>query len=184
MFRILPFPLLTATPALAAGDVFFSLWNTDFVVLIAFLLFVAAVIYFKVPPLIGGMLDKRAENIRNELDEARSLRDEAQELLDSYERKKREVDEQSRRIVASARAEAEHASMRSKEEIERSKKRRIAAGREQIASAEANAVKEIRDRAIEVATAAASEVISARMAAADRDKLTDDSIETVESRLR
>ena len=58
---------LTATPALAAGGPFFSLRNTDFVVLIAFLLFLGILVYFKVPGMIIGLLDKRAAQIKAEL---------------------------------------------------------------------------------------------------------------------
>ena len=60
------------------GSVLFSLGNTDFVVLLAFLLFVGVLIYLKVPGLLMGLLDKRADTIRAELDEARALREEAQ----------------------------------------------------------------------------------------------------------
>ena len=57
------FILVAASPAFAAGDSFFSLANTDFVVLIAFLLFVGVLFYYKVPSLLGGLLDKRAAGI-------------------------------------------------------------------------------------------------------------------------
>ena len=57
-----------ASPALAASGPFFSLGNTDFVVLVAFILFIGVLLYFKVPTLVGGMLDKRAEGIKSELD--------------------------------------------------------------------------------------------------------------------
>ena len=66
---------LAASPALAASGPFFSLKNTDFVVLLGFLLFIAILIYFKVPGMLGGQLDKRAEGIANELEEARALRE-------------------------------------------------------------------------------------------------------------
>ena len=47
---------LAASPALAAGDKpFFSLANTDFVVSIAFVIFIGILLYFKVPALVGGM---------------------------------------------------------------------------------------------------------------------------------
>jgi len=62
---------LVASPAFAAGDVFFSLKNTDFIVLLAFILFIGVLFYFKVPSLLSGMLDKRADGIKAELDEAR-----------------------------------------------------------------------------------------------------------------
>ena len=84
----------------------FSLQNTNFVVLVAFILFIAVLFYFKVPGMIGAMLDKRADGIRTELEEARALREEAQTLLASYERKQKEVQEQADRIVAAAKEEA------------------------------------------------------------------------------
>ncbi len=74
---------LTASPALAATGPFFSLHNTNFVVLIAFLVFVGILVWKKVPGMLGRMLDDRAQMIRNELDEARLLREEAQSLLAS-----------------------------------------------------------------------------------------------------
>ena len=91
--------LLTASPALAASGPFFSLKNTDFVVLLAFIVFIAVLVYFKVPGMIGGMLDRRAEGIQADLDEARSLREEAQTILASYERKQKEVASQAEAIV-------------------------------------------------------------------------------------
>jgi hypothetical protein len=93
--------VLIAGPAMAAGKSpfsaeFYSLKNTDFVVLIAFLLFIGVLMYLKVPAKLGGLLDKRAEGIQAELDEARKLREEAQSVLASYERKAREVTRPSR----------------------------------------------------------------------------------------
>jgi hypothetical protein len=93
---------VTAQPAFAASGPFFSLGNTDFVVLLGFLLFLAIIAYFKIPALLGGMLDKRATDIRDELDEAKALREDAQKLLASYERKQKEVQEQADRIVEAA----------------------------------------------------------------------------------
>ena len=172
-----------ATPALAAKGPFFSLTNTDFVVLIAFLIFIGVLFYFKVPGLIGGMLDKRAEDIQAELDEARKLREEAQTLLASYERKQKEVQEQADRIVASAKEEAAAAAEQAKIDLEKSVARRMAAAEEQIASAEASAVKEVRDQAALIAVGAAQDVIAKQMSAADANKLIDDAISEVEAKL-
>ena len=45
-----PLFIIMASPALAAGDKpFFSLANTDFVVTIAFLIFIGILLYYKVP---------------------------------------------------------------------------------------------------------------------------------------
>lgn len=172
-----------ASPALAATGPFVSLGNTDFVVLLAFLVFIGVLVYFKVPALIAGLLDKRAEGIRAELAEARALRDEAQTLLLSYEKKQREVQAQADRIVAAARDEASRAAIEAKAEIASSMARRLKAAEEQIASAEAGAIRDIRDRAITVAVAAAQDVLAGQMTAARGNALIDDAIAQVQAKL-
>ncbi|WP_375692125.1 F0F1 ATP synthase subunit B [Pseudooceanicola sp. LIPI14-2-Ac024] len=175
--------LLAATPAAAADGPFFSLHNTNFVVLLAFLLFIAILVYFKVPGKVMELLDKRADGIRSELDEARALREEAQTLLASYERKQKDVQAQADRIVAGARADAKAAADQAKLDLEHSIERRLAAAEDRIASAEAAAVKEVRDQAVTVAVAVAREVISKEITAAQANKLIDDSIATVSDKL-
>lgn len=178
---------LLAGPALAAeeygGYGFTSLFNTDFVVLIGFLLFLAILFYFNVPSLLGGLLDKRAEQIKADIDEARALREEAQTILASYERKQREVAEQSERIVTAAREDAAAAAEQAKEDLKASIARRLQAAEEQIASAEQSAVRDVRDRAVEVAIAAAAQVIAAQTTAAQANKLIDSAIADVEAKL-
>ncbi len=180
---ITPFAALVATPAFAASGPFFSLGNTDFIVLLGFLLFLGVLVYFKVPKLLGDMLDKRAEGIRDELDEARALREEAQTLLASYERKAAEVAEQADRIIASAKAEAEAAAEQAKSDLKVSVERRLLAAESQIASAEASAVKEVRDSAANVAVAAAQDVVAQQMTSANAGKLIDAAIADVDAKL-
>lgn len=176
-------PALAATPALAAGGAFLSLHNTNFVVLVAFLIFIALLVYFKVPALIGGQLDKRAAGIKRELDEARALHDEARSILASYERKHKEVQEQAGRIVETAKREALAAAEQAKADLKASITRRLAAAEDQIASAEAAAVREVRDRAVNVAVAAAGDLIAAKMTAAEKNRLIDAAIGDVEAKL-
>ena len=179
--------MTVAGPALAAGGEssygFVSLFNTDFTVLIGFLVFVGILFYFGVPAMIAKLLDQRAEGIQSELNEARALREEAQTLLASFERKAREVEDQSQRIVAEARSNAEDAAAEAKANIERSIARRLAAAEDQIASAEAKASRAVRDQAATVAVAAAAEVIAGRTSAADQNKMIEDAISEVERQL-
>ena len=182
-FLLIPLFALTASPALAAGDAFFSLRNTDFIVLLAFLLFIGILVYFKAPSQAARMLDKRAEDIRSDLDEARALREEAQTLLASYERKQKEVQEQADRIVENARTEAKRSAEQSKKEIAESIDRRLAAAEEQLEAARASAVKDVRDRAVMVATAAAKSVVEQSISGERRNQLIDESISTVDAKL-
>lgn len=174
---------LAASPAAAASGPFFSLRNTDFIVTIAFLVFVGILVYFKVPSIIGRLLDKRADGIRADLDEARRLRSEAQEIYASYERRQREVKEQAEGIVTNARREAEAQAAKAKADLETSIARRLKAAEDQIASAEAEAVRAVRDRAVQTAVAAAAELLAAQVKAGQRSAGIDDAIEDVARRL-
>lgn len=176
---------LAAGPAFAAaGDYgFFSLRNSDFVVLIAFLVFVGILVYFGVPGQLGKMLDGRAEGIRKEIEEARALREEAQSLLASYERKQRDVQEQAERIVESARAEANRAAEQARQDIAASVERRLTAAEEQIKTAQDAAVRDVRDRAVAVAIEVSREIIAGQMTAERGDKLIDQSIAEAQQKL-
>ncbi len=174
---------VTASPAFAASGPFFSLHNTDFVVTISFLLFVGVLLYFKVPALLGGLLDKRAAGIRADLEEARRLREEAQEVYASYERKAREVSEQAQAIVAAAKRDSTAAAEQAKADLRDSIARRLKSAEDKIASAEASAVREVKDSAVALAVAAATEVLRAQMGQAERASGIDAAIRDVEARL-
>ena len=180
---LVPLLALAATPAAAASGPFFSLKNTDFIVLLGFLVFVGIIVYFRVPPRLSGMLDDRSAGIRRDLDEARAIREEAQSLLASYERKTREAKEQAGEIVAAARREAQAAADNAKADLDASVQRRLAGAEDQIASARNAAIREVRERAIAVATAAAAEVVAKQMTAEQRNASIARSIETVQAKL-
>jgi F-type H+-transporting ATPase subunit b len=174
---------LLASPAMAATGPFFSLQNTNFVVLIAFIAFIGLLVYMKVPAKLTGMLDARAATIKAELDEARALREEAKSILATYERRQQEVQEQADRIVAQAKDEAMAAAAQAKEDLKASIARRLASATEQIASAEAGAIRQVREQAIAVAISAAGDVLSKQMTADAASASIDEAIAQVETRM-
>ncbi len=159
------------------------LQDSHFVVGISFVLFFGLLAYLGVHKFLAGALDQRADRIREELDEVRRLREEAQAIFAEFERKHREVDTQVGEIVAYAKAEAEQAAENAKADLAASIERRLRGADEQIAMAEANAVREVRDRAVQVAVAAAAEVMAARLTAGKADALIDAGIESVGEKL-
>ena len=178
---IAPGIILTfASPVLAASGPFFSLRNTDFVVLISFILFALVLVYLKVPSMLGKMLDQRAASIKTELDEARALREEAQTILASYERQQKEVSEQAARIVEDAKSEAKAAAEQAKIDLEESVQRRMRAAEEKISSAQESAEREVRDAAINLAVAAAEEILNSQMSSEIADKLTENALSEVQ----
>ncbi|MFD2172634.1 F0F1 ATP synthase subunit B [Rhodobacter lacus] len=174
---------LSASPAFASEGPFFSLRNAHFVILVAFLIFIGVLLKVKVPSMLAGMLDKRAAGIRSELEEARALREEAQTILASYERKAREVQAQAEEIVVAAKRDAQLAADQAKDDLKVAIERRLKAAEDRITSAEAAALKEVKDRAVQVAVAAAGEVLAKQMSASDKAGLIDKAIGDVETRL-
>ena len=176
--------LLVFQPCALPPRVRSSRWATlTLLCLLGFIVFIAILFYYKVPAMIGKMLDARATGIESEINEARALREEAQSLLADYERKQKEVQAQADRIVASAKEESNAAADQARVDLAKSIERRLAAAEDQIASAEASAVKEVRDQSVLIAVAAAREVIAKQMTAADGNALIDDAITQVQAKL-
>ena len=82
-------------------------FSPDFWVAVSFLIFIGILVKMGVPSLITKALDDRADAVRKELDQARRLREEAQDLLADYQRKQRAADEEAKAIIEQARREAE-----------------------------------------------------------------------------
>ncbi|MEM0990929.1 MAG: ATP F0F1 synthase subunit B [Pseudomonadota bacterium] len=159
------------------------LYNTSFMAAVSLFLFFGILAYFGVHKMIGKLLDDRAAKIRADLDEAKQLREDAQEIFAEFERKQKSVTTQAEEIVAHAKAEAEAAAERAKEEIAQSVERRLKGADEQIAMAEANAVKEVRDQAVTIAIAAAAEVLSQKVTDERAAQLVDSAIAEVGGKL-
>jgi F-type H+-transporting ATPase subunit b len=183
MIRIILAATLAATPALAATGPFFSLRNTDFVVLMGFLVFVGILLYARVPSRLASMLDARAVQIKADLDEAKALREEAMTILASYERKQKDVQAQADRIVATAKEEAMTAAAQAKDDLKASIARRMAAAEDRILSAEKEALRAVREQAVSVAVAAAGDLLAKQMTAEGAGAMIESSIKQVEARL-
>jgi F-type H+-transporting ATPase subunit b len=136
--------------------------DPEFWFTIALLVFIAIVWKPAKRALVGG-LDGRAARIREELDAARSLREEAERTLAAYRQKEREGVAEAEAIVAHARAEAERVATQSARTLEDSLQRRRRLAEERIAQEEARALAEIRSVAVDVAISAARRVIAAEL---------------------
>ena len=157
-------------------------WATVWV-LLALIVFIAILIYMKVPVMLVEALDKRADKIRSDLEEARKLREEAEALLADYRQKTGNAAAEAQEIVAQARREAEALSAEAKTRIEDYVARRTRAVEQRIAQAETQAVAEVRSRAIDVAAAAAGRILAERAKGRAGEELVERSIDTVRKNL-
>jgi F-type H+-transporting ATPase subunit b len=129
------------------------------------------------------MLDRRSLKIKSDLDEAQKLKDEAQALLAEYQRKQRDAMREAEEIIANARGLAQRQIKDAGKKLEENLARREKASLEKIAQAEASALAEVRREAVDVATAAAAQVIRTQIDAARGSALVDQAIAEVEKKL-
>jgi F-type H+-transporting ATPase subunit b len=157
--------------------------DATFWAFIALVLFLGVVVYFKVPGIIGKSLDDRAAKIRNELDEARRLREEAHQLLGEFQKKRKEAEKEAADIVAAAKREAEALVEDAHKKTEEYVARRAALAEQKIGQAERDAVAEVRSIAVDVATEAARAVLAGKLDAQAGAKLFQDSLKAVQTKL-
>jgi F-type H+-transporting ATPase subunit b len=154
-----------------------------------FWVLVATVIFLLIAWKLGGFdqlttaLDQRAGRIQRELDEAKSLREEAQRLLAEYQKRRHEAEAEAEAIIAAAKAEAERFKEESVTKAKDFVARRTRIAEQKIAQAEAQAITEVRAAAADAAVAAASSVLSREMAGPASAGLMSSAIGEVKSKL-
>ena len=152
-------------------------------VLVAFILFIALLVYLKVPAMLAKMLDERSAKIAKDLAEARKLREEAQTLLASYQQKRIEAEKDAANIIAQARLDANEYAAEARRKLSETLDRRAKQAEQKIAQAEAAAVKEVRNVATDIAIAAAATLSAEAVKGAKGTGLIEQSISAVKTRL-
>ena len=153
-----------------------------FWIALAFIAFVAAV-WRPVGRMIGGALDGRADKIREQLEEAVRLREEAQALYAQYERQQQEAIAEAEQILAHAREEAARQDRQAAEALEASLKRREEQVIERIARAEQEALDDVRAAAVDVAVRATRKLLAETLDAEGHAALIDEAIADLDKRL-
>lgn len=169
-----------AAKAAAAHHAFWE--DPAFIVMIGFFITFALIgkmVYLN----ITKSLDARSEAIRAEIEEATKLREDALDLLASYERKQREALKDAEEIAEKAQTEADFLRRKSGEEVEQIMARRERRAKERIAHAEQSARDEIQGAAIDVATEAARLLLTEKTAGKKGAAIVDAAIEEIADKL-
>jgi F-type H+-transporting ATPase subunit b len=137
-----------------------AMQETENWVALAFILFLALLVYLGVHRKITDSLDGRQARIKGELDEARRLKEEAQALLAEFQRKGREAEKEAEAIIAGAKAEADRIAAEAKTRMEDFVSRRTKMAETKITQAEAQALADVRSAAADAAVTAAEKILS------------------------
>ncbi|MTJ83266.1 MAG: F0F1 ATP synthase subunit B [Telmatospirillum sp.] len=132
---------------------------------------------------ITAALALRREKIRARIEEAERLRAEAQEMLATYQKKQRDALKEAEAIIANAKAEAQRLSQQAEADLDDLLKRREQQAVERIAQAESEALREVRNQAIDIAIGASRRLISDTLSAEQASALVDAAITDLPNRL-
>lgn len=168
----------------AAGEVHaepvsFGIVDATGWVSIAMAIFIAILLWKKVPALVAGMLDNKIAEISKQLNEAEQLRLDAESLKAEYEAKLADAAKEADELRARADAEAEALVAKAKSDATALIARRKQMAEDRIAAAEANALAEVRTAAAKAATDAAARLIADKHDALADKALVDQAIAAV-----
>ena len=157
--------------------------EAEFWVAVAFVLFLGVLAYFQVFKKLLDALDQRSARIRQELEEARLLREEAQKLLAESKRKQHAAEADAAEIIAGARAEADRMAAEAKSRMDEFLARRTKMAEAKIAQAEEQAVADVRAAAADAAVAAAERILTENVKGKVADDLVRKGIEDLKTGL-
>jgi F-type H+-transporting ATPase subunit b len=165
----------------AAGEVHaepasFGVVTATVWVSIAMAIFIAILLWKKVPALVAGMLDNKIAEISKQLKEAEALRLDAESLKAEYEAKLADAAKEADEMRARADAEAEALVAKAKADATALIARRKQMAEDRIAAAEATALSEVRAAAAKAATEAAAKLIADKHDAKADKALVDQAI--------
>ena len=183
LITLLAFVISSGSSYAAGSKKTISLDNTDFVVLISFLIFIGVLIYFKVPAIVASFLDKRSADIQNEIDKASEILEEAKEILSSIEADHIRTSETIEQMVMTAKIRAGEEEEKAKKQIEELMKSKLISAEGQIRSNERKILEEIEARAIDLSIEKVRVRLSKSLSGNDYDKHFDASIKSIEKGL-
>lgn len=152
-------------------------------VAVSFVILMAVFAYFGIHKTILKALDHRRDRIRQELDDARRLRDEAASLLADYKKRHAAAEREAGDIITAAKEEAQRIAAEAKTKMEDFVARRTKTAEGKIALAEAQAVADVRAAAAEAAVTAATTVLSQSVKGSLAEDLVSKGIGEVRSKL-
>ncbi len=140
-------------------------------------------LWWRVPAFVGAWLDRRAEGIAKELEQASQVRQEAERVLLEYRQKATEAKAEAEAILRETKEEAERYAAEARAQLQAQMERRAKLAEQQIAQAEARAMAEIRQAAANAAAAAAEKLIAAHLDDAKSRALVQNSIKDLGTNL-
>jgi F-type H+-transporting ATPase subunit b len=142
--------------------------DATFWVMISFFLFVGLLIYFQIPQKIKVMLEDNISSIKNQIDEANKLKEDAKNILTEHEKKISDSKEEVKLMIAKAGEDAEKNIIKTNQDFHNLMVNRKKNAEERIKQLKNQALKDIRNASVKVAIASVEKLLKNSL---DKSKL-------------
>ena len=143
-------------------------FDSTFWVAISFLIFLALIVYFRIPHKINELLSKIIIDIKNEIDESEKLRIESKKLLDEAQNKLDSAKNESKKILDQAQKESERIIIEMNDKFHKSSEIKKNLTKNKISQMKDAAIEDIKNSSIKIAVDTVKKVISTSV---DKSKL-------------
>ena len=158
--------------------------DATFWVMISFFAFIGLLIYFKIPHKIKTILDGNIDNIKNQIDEADKLKEDAKNILTEHEKKISNSKSEVRQMISKASVEAEKNVIQSNQDFHNLMESRKKNAEERIKQLKNQALKDIKNASVKVAIQSVEKLIKNSIDKSKLDKIYSSSIEETKLALK
>jgi len=129
-----------------------------------------------------GAVDNRCKRIKDELDRAVELREEAQAILADYKRKQQEALKEAENIVVQAEVLAKRLLEEARTDLEEALNRRVEIGMQKISMFQSSVLKEVQGQTVDLAIRAVTSILKEDLAKGSVDSLIEPSIVEIDQK--
>jgi|TARA_B100001093_G_C26673275_1_gene947134 F-type H+-transporting ATPase subunit b len=158
--------------------------DATFWVAISFLIFIGLIIYFKIPQKIKSSLNDNINNIRNQIEEAENLKEEAKNILSDHEKKINNSKQEIKDMLNKANENAEKNIIKTNEEFHLFMETRKKSAEEKMRQMKQQAMKDIKNISVKIAIDSTERLLKNSLSKSKLDKIYSSSIEETKTALK
>ena len=158
--------------------------DATFWVTISFFIFLGILIYFKIPQKIKETLEQNILEIKNQINEAETLKEDAKNILTEHEKKISNSKNEVKEMINKAKEEAEKNVIRVNEEFHNLMENRKKNAEERIRQLKSQAEKDIKNASVNIAIESVEKLIKNSLDKSKLDKIYSSSIEETKLALK
>ena len=158
--------------------------DSAFWVAVSFFIFLGVLIYFKIPQKIKSLLAENILNIKNQINEAEKLKEEAKNILIEHEKKISNSKSEVNKMIAKANEESEKNVIKKNEEFHNIMENRKKSTEERIKQLKSQALKDIKNASVKIAIESVEKLLKNSLDKSKLDKIYISSIEETKLELK